>query len=207
MTATVAIVGDIHGNIQALRGMLQILRGRRTHLVFVGDYINRGPNSKEVIDTLIEISAAGDAFFISGNHDQEFLNFLQGGDLAQLLRMGGAATVRSYLPEFEGADLAQRFRSVVPPSHAQFLRALSSYYLSDGLLVTHGPAAPLVTGSFNFHVYGHRIQQDCQPRMDALTAAIDTGCGSLENGRLTALLWPSCSVLQVDRDGHQFEDP
>jgi serine/threonine protein phosphatase 1 len=200
---TVAVVGDVHGNVNALTGMLNALNGRYSELVLVGDYVNRGPASKEVVEEFIRISEAQrQVYFLAGNHDLKLLEYLDGGSLADLLSIGGVATVRSYLSEMPAdADVAERLRSSVPLSHKTFLRSLRVYYLKHGLLVTHGPRKPHEVGGYQFHVFGHQVQRSARPNIGTGYAAIDTGCGTLQDGRLTCLLWPSLGVVQVDGSG------
>ena len=64
----------------------------------MGDYINRGPQSADVIDFLIYLAASpGHTTFLRGNHEAAFERFLNGGPVADFLRIGGAATLRSYV--------------------------------------------------------------------------------------------------------------
>lgn len=195
MTSRIAIVGDVHGNVVALRSMLSKVVDNADEAVFVGDYVNRGPASAEVIDTLINASAKSSVTCLAGNHDQTLLRVLEGADLGQLLHMGGAPTVRSYVGPVVG-DVAAQFRAAVPEVHRRFLASLEERFIAGRLIVTHGPDQS--TDPEQFHVYGHVVQRSLVPRLSGHSAAIDTGCGTLPHGRLTALFWPDLEVLQVD---------
>ena len=73
--ATIAI-GDVHGNLAALRDLLEKLRGEAADtLVFLGDYIDRGPDSKGCIDTILALpgSRRGDVVCLRGNHEEWLL--------------------------------------------------------------------------------------------------------------------------------------
>ena len=70
-------IGDIHGEselLEELLASLQIRDGDR--LVFVGDYVDRGPDSKGVVETLLSLQEERDCVFLLGNHESMFLSFL-----------------------------------------------------------------------------------------------------------------------------------
>src|SRR4030095_11121499 len=75
-------VGDIHGRVDLLNHLMKmIFRDSVTgsplqSLVFIGDYVDRGPDSKEVINRLLEPLAEFQTYFLRGNHDQALLDFL-----------------------------------------------------------------------------------------------------------------------------------
>lgn len=100
-TLTFAI-GDIHGCHQALLHLLHQCRdhaaGRSHRLVFIGDYIDRGPDSRSVIATLraLERSDPGAVICLMGNHEDMLLEAIDSGDPSPWLNNGGAATLASY---------------------------------------------------------------------------------------------------------------
>lgn len=202
-----AVIGDIHGNARALRAMLQLVEERARHFVFVGDYVNRGPDSATVINLLIDFAQRRQSTFVAGNHDVAFRDALDAGFLSRFLGIGGAATVRSYVPSLEG-DVLESLRMAVPNEHRQFLEGLVPHYRStSGLLVTHGPGDRRTCAhASDFHAFGHKPQHSGIPWMDDNHAAIDTGCGTLPHGKLTAFLWPERSYFQVSEDGEAVSD-
>lgn len=204
MTSRIAIVGDVHGNVIALRSILSRVTDHADATVFVGDYVNRGPASAEVIETLIDASANGSVTCLAGNHDRALLEVLEGADLGQLLHMGGAPTILSYLDPVVG-DVAPQFRAAVPEAHRRFLASLEERFIAGRLVVTHGPESS--ADPDRFHVYGHVVQRSLVPKLSGQSAAIDTGCGTLPGGRLTALFWPDLEVLQVDPLGAVMARP
>ncbi len=116
----VAVVGDIHGCLDALRALLRLL-GERPILV-VGDVIDRGPDSRGVIELLIDRKARG----VRGNHEDWFLRWASGAGLPPIAlapHIGGAATLASYGVTGEaGAMRNQGHR--VPEHHLRWLREL-----------------------------------------------------------------------------------
>ena len=202
MIEVTAIIGDIHGNVRALAGMLHLIEGKCDRVIFAGDYVNRGRNSADVLQTLVNYSRENErAIFIEGNHDRGFLECLDAGAMTEFLRIGGAATIRSYLSSVD-PDVLEQLRISVPDSHVAFLRSLTPHFADGQLLVTHTPEdAGLGLIERQYHVFGHVPQLSLLPTVKPRWAAIDTGCGTLPEGRLTCLLWPSLEVLQVGADG------
>lgn len=133
-------VGDIHGHCDRLEALLRRLpldRERDT-VVFLGDYVNRGPDSRCVIDLLLELQrTCPGAVFLRGNHEQTLLDYADAGDadLLPLLRfLGVEATLRSY-----GVDAPHRLAGLacLPPEHAAFLRGLAFAHETPAHVFVH----------------------------------------------------------------------
>lgn len=189
MTET-AIIGDIHGCTAALDALLAEAQRNTSRFVFLGDYVNRGPDSRGVIDRLIRLRSDGaDCTFLAGNHDLAFHRALS-GSFDEFLTMGGAATVRSYIdPPYH--DVADEFRAAVPASHRRFLETMAVDFITDDLHVAHRPPAESISG--RFVIAGHAPQQGSVPTVTGDAAYIDTGCGTVDGGTLTCFYWPSRS--------------
>ncbi len=197
MRAEVAFVGDVEGNLRALRGLRDVLRAYRgLHVVFLGDYINKGAQSAEVIEELLAYSRAGHTTLLRGNHEVELLAALDGDDLRTFLKMGGAMTIRSYVGGKVGPDVLSDFRASFPSEHLDAIRRMADTYELDDLIAQHIPPAASIR---KFRISGH-VPVGKLPRIGSRSAQLDTGCGS-ESGRLTALLWPSLDYVQVDARG------
>lgn len=204
MSDRFAVIGDIHGNRIALDGLLPRIAKRAEAPVFVGDYINRGPDSRGVLDRLIDMSPP--AIYLAGNHELELLRFIDGASLQNFLQIGGAPTIRSFLPDLPRRHIAAAFRERLAGRYEGFLRSLAPYHCSADLLITHDQHRPDNVGNDLFHVYGHTIQSSGRPAITQHHAAIDTGCGTTDGGRLTCLLWPSLEIVQVDHVGRPVID-
>jgi serine/threonine protein phosphatase 1 len=141
------VIGDIHGCVDELDRLLEaIAPAAGETVVFLGDYIDRGPASKAVIDRLLRLRGEGPrCVFLKGNHEDMFLGFLgeRGTYGEAFLNNGGGPTLHSYglaggWGQVRGADL--------PPEHLEFLRSLQLRSAHGAFLCVHAgldPARPL----------------------------------------------------------------
>ncbi|TVM31522.1 metallophosphoesterase family protein [Oceanidesulfovibrio marinus] len=144
MEQRIFAVGDIHGTLGKLRTLLDRLPvTEQDTVVFMGDYINRGPDAKGVIDLLLEFRAHHpDTVFLLGNHEYELLEYAHTHDtehLQTLRRLGVEATLESY---GDAPVSALRDLSFMPAEHAVFLEELLPFYRQDGYLFVHGGVTP-----------------------------------------------------------------
>ena len=201
---TTAFVGDIHGTLPALDGMLQVLRNYDVgSFVFLGDYINKGKDSKAVLSRLISLAKSGSVTLLRGNHETALLKAIDHRDLSGLIKMGGAPTIRAYLGGDAGPDVAREFIGAVPREHVEAIRSMPDQFRTTRVLAQHEP----IKARQNFFrrrfvVTAHR-PVGALPRVGARRAEIDTGCGDTD-GRLTAFLWPARRIVQVDSTGQQL---
>lgn len=195
-------IGDIHGCLDPLQRLMdQIHPSEADEVVFMGDYVDRGPDSKGVIDFLLALK--GRCSFLMGNHERMFLDYLQGRERPLFLYNGGAATMESY------GGL-----SGIPAAHLAFLNGLRLYYETDEYLFVHGgirPGIPLeqqdphdllwireefyaYTGRYpKTVVFGHTPMREVLMAEDRI--GIDTAC--VYGNKLTCLILPSREVIQV----------
>jgi serine/threonine protein phosphatase 1 len=134
-------VGDIHGErelLEDLLGALPLQSGDR--FVFVGDYVDRGPDSRGVVDVLIEHAKRWQSVFLIGNHESMFLDFLGwrrsdyfGGDA--FLANGGDRTLASY-GYFDNAE-PEPHKFQLPPAHRKFFRNLKLHHREGNYLFVH----------------------------------------------------------------------
>lgn len=199
MSPKLAFVGDIHGCVDPLKRILAELIPMVDHVVFLGDYVNRGPSSRQVLDVLLELRKTGtvEVSMLRGNHDAMFRRVLLDPRAeSDFLRMGGAATIRSYVDE-PYVDVFGRLRDSVPESHIELLDSLADSWSDGEVFATHQAQDAVNTANSAYVVVGHSVQMDASPSIRDRLAHIDTGCGTIPNGRLTALLWPSRDAIQV----------
>jgi serine/threonine protein phosphatase 1 len=134
------IVGDIHGCLDPLKRMMDKIdwRPEEDGLIFLGDYIDRGVDSRGVVDYIIEISNSSPLVqCLMGNHENILLDFLSSGDPRLLLLNGGMTTLESYQVEKRGEKEA-----LIPPEHVAFLEDLYLYIELDDYYVVHAGFRP-----------------------------------------------------------------
>lgn len=188
---------DIHGQIASLEGLVGLVESLSdADFVFLGDYINKGRASREVLTLLLELETAGRATVLGGNHEAALLEALDTGEVASFLRMGGAATIRSFVGPRVGPNVTEGFRNSFPDNLVQFLRRMPDAYEDEEVIATH---AGTRTGKFSVsaHSYVGPV-----PRVGPMAAEVDTGCGS-KGGILTAFFWPARTWVQVDENGNR----
>lgn len=155
-------IGDIHGRADLLDTLhKQILKdsegysGHKT-LIYLGDYIDRGLNSRDVVDLLIDSPLEGyQSIFLRGNHEQVLLDFLNfdPGIVTQWFTFGGQATFFSYGVSVSGIPFGEKINQLqtelatkIPEKHLSFYQQLEfSYTLGDYFFVHAGvmPNVPL----------------------------------------------------------------
>src|SRR5574341_1540652 len=132
------VIGDIHGCLEQLKALMGRLPLRQNdELVFIGDYIDRGPDSKGVVNHVLGLRKArpGKVICLMGNHEWMLLNHLEGTDTVSWLLNGGRATLASYGGEDE-----------IPSTHLEFFRGLSPFHRTEDYLFVHAgirPGVPL----------------------------------------------------------------
>ena len=154
-------VGDVHGRADLLVRMLEKLEqepaareaGTQPVVLFLGDYVDRGPDSREVIDLLLSGRPEGfEKRFLKGNHEAALLAFLDDPIAHKAwLGHGGLATLAAYdvypLPSLgAGADQIERARDDLaqrlPPAHLRFLHELERFALLGDYLFAHAGVDP-----------------------------------------------------------------
>ncbi len=132
---TIAI-GDIHGCATALRTLLSAIElSAEDTLVVLGDVIDRGPDSRDVLEQLLAVSRNCSLVPILGNHEQMLLDAIDGKmPLSNWLIHGGAETLDSYGP---GAALTE-----VPLTHYDFLCTWGDCHETDSHFFAHGNYSP-----------------------------------------------------------------
>jgi len=150
-------IGDIHGRLDLLEPLTELIKkdiaaeglsGERPILVFLGDYIDRGPSSRTVVDHIIGLQADPglEVKTLKGNHEQALLLFLQDAEFGRTwINHGGASTLSSYqiqppnarsaAEDFEKARAA--LHEAMGPHHVKFFRDLELYLQQDDYLFVH----------------------------------------------------------------------
>ena len=213
-------VGDVHGRLDLLDELLRSIEAdnatrpqARVTIIFLGDLIDRGPQSAQVIERLRRYRPAfAKAVFLMGNHEEVLLRILSGETtlLTDWLRFGGAECARSYgidprqLETLGGASALKLLRQAIPKEHAKFLASFVDTASFGKYLFVHAgirPGVPLshqqphdlrwIRLPFLEHeadhgcivVHGHTITEAVDERENRI--GVDTG--AYRTGILTAL--------------------
>lgn len=153
-------IGDIHGRMDLLDRLLaRIIEDvrnappQRVAVIFLGDYLDRGPQVRHVIETLVEGPPQGlhgaDWICLRGNHEEYALGFLDDDMLgAAWLRNGGIATLRSYVDQMDEQTLLDPpalgflFKKALPAAHLKFLNRLPLWHVEGDYLFVHAGVRP-----------------------------------------------------------------
>ena len=145
------VIGDIHGCLAPLKRTLAAIdrdlaatRPRYAGEVFLGDYVDRGPDSLGVIDLLLRRGTERKTIFVKGNHDAMMEEFVRGERaLADWLPYGGADTLRSYgaTPEMISSNAAE-LAGLVPPAHLAFLSGCEYFFEVEDYIFVHAGVRP-----------------------------------------------------------------
>lgn len=139
--APVYAIGDVHGRADLLKGLMKVITNdqnvgdEKPHIVFLGDYIDRGFQSRDVIDMLIDLGEDDryETVFLKGNHEQAMLHFLSDHNIGpEWANFGGRETLISYNiappKSIEAAEewhpIQKQLQRTIPKSHVEFLEQL-----------------------------------------------------------------------------------
>lgn len=138
MPGRLLAIGDIHGCDVALEVLLAAVNvGPQDTVVVLGDAVDRGPGSKNVVEQLIDLRSRCQLVFVLGNHEEMMLDALEGGEWHEgWLRYGGRETLASYGGSPED----------IPAEHIRFLKTGLDYWEAEAHLLIHAnlePGVPL----------------------------------------------------------------
>ena len=216
-------IGDIHGRLDLLDRAIEsihrdiVKRGPPELIVTLGDYVDRGPQSRDVLERLVGNPFPTPFLSLKGNHEEMMMDFLDdaaGGSF--WAQNGGLETLRSYGIPTKGllhgasfAEAAKQLRAEMPASHLEFLKSLRPSYAHGNYFFCHAGVRPSVSldcqseddllwirepflaSKANFGrivVHGHT--PTAEPEVRANRINIDTG--AFMSGRLT------CVALEDD---------
>ncbi len=217
-------IGDIHGMREKLEMLIEKLPLQPDdQLVFIGDYVDRGPDPAGTVEYLTELGKRQPCIFLMGNHEAMFLSFLGWRGPAHFgaeafLENGGETTLQSY----DYFDSDGDFQ--LPPHHEQFFQELQLWHVAGEYLFVHAGlskealrlsdleyalareqprdllwqrgTADLPHSLGATVVYGHTPMPDLQVRWNLpYSVGIDTGC--VYGGALTAIRLPDETLFQV----------
>ncbi|MEL7834760.1 metallophosphoesterase family protein [Fodinibius sp. Rm-B-1B1-1] len=208
-------IGDIHGCFHSMKALLDKLESYYDRqFIFVGDYIDRGPGSKQVVDYLLDFKENVDCVFLRGNHEQMLLDSFQKGSKSMWMMNGGRETIKSYNANGDTLSL--------PESHRKFYESTRLYYETENYFFVHAGLSPAKTIAESIKdekelqeflwershlnafetpwektvVFGHTPRP--KPVQKDKMIGIDTGCvfDRVGYGKLTAVKLPEEEFIQ-----------
>jgi serine/threonine protein phosphatase 1 len=213
-------IGDIHGCLDELNILLESLvikanASKDDIFIFIGDYIDRGPNSAGVIERLLEWEINfPTSIFLCGNHEQFLIKTLLGNEVSaqSWLKNGAIESLQSW--KINLADISS-LETKLPKEHLDFfLDKLERYVISDDFIFVHAGINPsksiflqldetiywvrdeFIHSDFNFGkrvIFGHTPVEDILIQPNKI--GIDTGC--VYNGSLSAINLTEKILYQV----------
>ena len=216
MTQRLFAVGDVHGCSTALKTLIEAIAPKPDDtLVFLGDVIDYGPDTRGVIEQLIDLSNRCRVILIQGNHEEMLFKALRSRDGRRYWESCGGVTTRRNYPECGDEEL-------ILPDHLAFLRERClDYFETDDFLFLHASYYPNrrmtdQTGdtlrwetvdphrmarhySGKTAIFGHTTRTDGEVLDLGFLVMIDTGAAM--GGWLTALEVYSGSIIQADQKG------
>jgi serine/threonine protein phosphatase 1 len=221
MAGRTIAIGDIHGCAAALRALIEaIAPAADDTIVALGDFVDRGPDSRGVIEQVIALASRCRLVPLMGNHEELLLDALRNpAAIEKWLRCGGTETVRSYGGKPD--DPSPPIASLIPRSHQEFIASCRPYFETDTHLFVHAgvvaelpidqqpglamrwrvthrsTAQPHCSGKTL--VVGHTPQSSGEVLDLGFLLCLDTHC--YRGGFLTALELPSGQLWQAGRQG------
>lgn len=208
-------IGDIHGCLEKLEKLLSRIDidSQNDTLIFIGDYIDRGRFGKEVIDYVLHLKNKYKKLVcLLGNHENMFLNYLEGVDEGMYLTNGGVNTLHAY--KILLSDDIKKRKSRLPADHQIFLKSLLSYYETEDYIFVHAglkPGVPLAEQKIDdllwirrefietendfgkIVIFGHTPFE--VPLIENNKIGIDTGAAY--GGKLTCVELPEVKIYQA----------
>lgn len=144
----VFVVGDIHGNYELLTKLLEKWRPEEEELIFLGDYVDRGPQSLQVLEKVKQLVEKG-ATALMGNHEQLFLHWLNFPNLDSytFVSVGGASTIQSFQKVEWGECSVEEIANLIKDEYASLLnwiKSLPLYKQWDNYFFVHAGIDPNV---------------------------------------------------------------
>jgi serine/threonine protein phosphatase 1 len=214
-------IGDVHGCLFSLKRLIEKINPEHDEqFVFLGDFIDRGDHSSEVIDYLIELGSKYSCHYIMGNHELMYLQYLENQNPQRLLTKGREKTMKSHRNS-NNLNLSER--------HVAFFRSCRYFIETDNYFFAHGGLDPELSISDNLRYY--KPEEFCWQQVHMHTSfresqnykwektlvcahtpvrkpvitdrliAIDTGCIYKKNpqlGMLTAVILPERTIVQTE---------
>lgn len=138
------VFGDIHGHYAEIKKLVGLAKPTdHDILVFLGDYIDRGKQSFEVIEYMLELQQMYNCIFLLGNHEEMFMDYMSGIHENLYLTNGGVDTIKSYLSHgFDITGYTYYKDKTFPEKHLKFIKNLLLYHEDNNYIYVHAGLSP-----------------------------------------------------------------
>jgi serine/threonine protein phosphatase 1 len=208
-------IGDIHGCLEKLKDLMPKtgIDNQNDTLIFIGDYIDRGKFSSEVVDHVIRLqNEYKKVVCLRGNHEDMLAHYLEGMNEEMYLNNGGINTLHSY--EIILSDDIKERKRKIPARHRKFFESLLPYYETEDYIFVHAGMKPglslqeqtmhdllwirheFIDAEYDFGktvVFGHTPLNN--PLINKNMIGIDTG--AVYGGKLTCVELPKIKIYQA----------
>ena len=208
-------IGDIHGCLEKLKELMPKtgIDNQNDTLIFIGDYIDRGKFSSEVVNHVIHLqNEYKKVVCLRGNHEDMFAHYLEGMNEDMYLNNGGINTLHSY--EIVLSDDTEERKHKIPAEHRNFFESLLPYYETQDYIFVHAGMKPgislkeqtmhdllwirheFIDAEYDFGktvVFGHTPL--INPLINKNMIGIDTG--AVYGGKLTCVELPKIKIYQA----------
>jgi len=220
MASKFFVFSDIHGCFNELKSLMQKIEDLiddDSQLIFLGDYIDRGPNSKKVLDYLLKLREKyPSTIFLYGNHEKMFLEFIIEPKMSNpFLYNGGHETLK---------DFKKDMRWDIDDKYIEFINSMKLYYETEDYFFVHAGVPNKDFDELTFEdeedllwirdsfleseriwdkmiIHGHTPVQEVEFKDNRIN--IDTGC--VFNGQLTCLVLPEQQVISQKNLGQSAQ--
>ncbi|WP_061568090.1 metallophosphoesterase family protein [Caldibacillus debilis] len=143
------VISDIHGCLNEFLELLDLVdyQAGKDRLILLGDYVDRGPKSKEVVQKVMDLAKNDNVVVLRGNHDQRFVTLVENRNPEMqkiFIKYGGLETLKSYCPFLEDNDLVGAFEFIrkAYSHHIDFLKKTKLYYEDNHYIYVHAGLNP-----------------------------------------------------------------
>jgi serine/threonine protein phosphatase 1 len=212
--------GDLHGHYDEMKKLIDLVKpNNHDTLIFLGDYIDRGKQSFEIIEYMLELNHQYNCIFLKGNHEEMFMDYMSGINNELYLYNGGDMTISSYSNHGFDISLDTHYTNrTYPKTHLDFFADLKLYHEDEKYIFVHAGflpnslsfekqsqnillwiREPFISSKQNFGkkiVFGHTPFHE--PFITKNKIGIDTGIAY--GGKLTCIILPDEKFVSVNNE-------
>jgi serine/threonine protein phosphatase 1 len=138
------VFGDLHGHYDEIKKLIGLVKpNNHDTLIFLGDYIDRGKQSFEIIEYMLELNQQYNCIFLKGNHEEMFMDYMSGINNELYLYNGGDMTISSYSNHgFDIGPYTHYTNRTYPKTHLDFFADLKLYHEDEKYIYVHAGLFP-----------------------------------------------------------------